>query len=206
MYPRFLKDFKGGHGVNTYDIITEEVESSIRVKQLVVERCLDSIQLASNQIVTALSDDKALLLAGNGGSATDAVHIAAEFLGRFRRNRRSVPAIALPANISVVTAIGNDYGYDEIYARQIDGFYRIAGVFMGFSTSGNSGNIVKAAMRAKELGLVTIGFTGEDGGLLKSVVSTLIAVPSRDTARIQEVHIMIGHILSEIAERWIASR
>src|SRR6185436_18554900 len=129
----------------------------------------------------------------NGGSAADAQHLAAEFVGRYLRERRPLPALALNANSSAVTAIGNDYGYDWVFARQLEALARPGDVAVGISTSGNSASVIKAAQCARRLGLHTIGLTGALGGGLSDFVDTLIAVPSMETPRIQECHILVGH-------------
>jgi D-sedoheptulose 7-phosphate isomerase len=138
-----------------------------------------------------------ILLAGNGGSAADAQHIAAEFVGRFVKERRSLPAIALTVDTSALTAIANDYGFESVFARQIEGLGRKEDVFIGISTSGNSPNIVSAVEAAQKNGLTTILFLGRDGGILRGVADAEIIVPSDITAHIQEMHILIGHILCE---------
>jgi D-sedoheptulose 7-phosphate isomerase len=141
-----------------------------------------------------------ILLAGNGGSAADAQHIAAEFVGRFVRERRSLPAIALTTDTSALTAIANDYGFEAVFARQIHGLGNENDVFIGISTSGNSPNIVHAMEAAKEKGLKIIVFSGRDGGILRGAADVDIIVPSDVTARIQEMHILVGHIICEFVD------
>ena len=144
-----------------------------------------------------------MLLFGNGGSAADAQHIAAEFVGRYYLDRPALPAQALTVNTSSLTAIANDYDYDQIFSRQIEAFGQAGDVAIGISTSGNSRNIVEALRVAKRKDMVTVGMTGESGGQLKVEVDYCICVPSRDTPRIQEAHILVGHILSELVEQAI---
>ena len=140
------------------------------------------------------------MLAGNGGSAADAQHIAAELTGRFLKDRRALRALALHANGSALTAIGNDYGYDEIFARELSAHARPGDVLLAISTSGNSPNILKAIQAAREYGVVVIGLTGESGGKMRSVCDLCLCAPSDRTARIQEMHITIGHTLCQLLE------
>lgn len=141
------------------------------------------------------------MLCGNGGSAADAQHLAAEFVGRFLTERRPLPALALHANSSALTAIGNDYGYDQTFARQVEAFARPGDVVVGLTTSGNSGNVVEAFRRAHALGLRTIALTGRSGGKLREHADYLLNVPSDETPRIQECHILMGHCLCEAVEQ-----
>ena len=143
------------------------------------------------------------MLFGNGGSAADSQHIAAEFVGRFAFDRPALPALALNVNTSCITAIGNDYGFEQVFSRQIEALGQAGDVAIGISTSGNSPNVVRAISVAKKKGLHTIGLTGRTGGTLKSTVDFCICVPSEETPRIQESHILIGHIISELVEEAI---
>lgn len=183
------------------EIIQRELSVSVSVKQHLLTNCVPSLVAASERIVEEFRAGRLLLLAGNGGSSTDAMHIAAEFVGHFRRERDPLPAISLASNTAAVTAIGNDYGYQMVFARQVRAFAKVAGVFVGLSTSGNSPSIVLAAQAARELGIFTVGLTGASGGALKDHVDVAVCVPSTDTARIQESHIAIGHAWSELVER-----
>ena len=149
--------------------------------------------------MTLLSGNK-IMFCGNGGSAADAQHLAAELIGRFQKERRSLASIALTTDTSILTAVANDYGYDEVFARQVEGLGRSGDVLIGISTSGNSANVVKAALKARDTGMHTIAFTGEGGGKLKDICDITFAVPSKVTARIQEMHIMVGHIICELVE------
>jgi D-sedoheptulose 7-phosphate isomerase len=152
-------------------------------------------------LCTALESGNKLMIYGNGGSAADAQHIAAEFVGRFQLERRPLAAIALTTNTSVLTSLGNDYGYSEIFARQLRALGRAGDISIAISTSGNSQNMVQAIPIAREMGLVTVGLTGGDGGVLGARVQHNLCVPHRTAARVQEIHIMIGHILCELVEQ-----
>jgi len=149
----------------------------------------------------ALSAGRKLLFAGNGGSAADAQHLAAEFVSRFAFDRPGLPAFALTTDTSVLTAIGNDYGYDRVFARQVEAVARPGDVFFGFSTSGRSPNVLAALVAARAGGVVTVGFTGEADGEMAPLCDHLLRVPSRETPKIQEGHIMLGHILCALVER-----
>ena len=150
--------------------------------------------------VKAFKDDKKMLFCGNGGSASDAQHISAELSGRFYTNRPPLYAEALHVNSSYMTAVANDFGYDETYARMLEACGREGDILVGISTSGNSLNVVKALKKANELGLTTVGFTGSKGGEMNSICDIIIKVPSDDTPRIQEVHILVGHIVCQLIE------
>jgi D-sedoheptulose 7-phosphate isomerase len=183
-------------------IITELITKSIEVKQQILqdEILLTSIQDAVDIVTTAFKNGNKVLFCGNGGSAADAQHLAAEFSGRFYKDRPALPAEALHTNTSYLTAVANDYSYDVIYARIIDGTGNAGDVILGLSTSGNSPNIVKAFESARAKGMKTIGFTGTTGGTMKAFSDVLLNVPSTDTPRIQESHIMIGHIICQLVE------
>ena len=150
--------------------------------------------------VKAFKDDKKILFCGNGGSASDAQHIAAELSGRFYTNRPPLYAEALHVNSSYMTAVANDFGYDETYARMLEACGREGDILVGISTSGNSLNVVKALKKANELGLTTVGFTGSKGGEMNSICDIMIKAPSNDTPRVQEVHILVGHIVCQLIE------
>ena len=178
------------------------IEASIAVKQHVLtdEDLLQTVATATDRIVDSLKAGGRLYFCGNGGSAADAQHLAAEFSGRFYKDRQALPAEALHTNTSYLTAVGNDYSFDVVYSRLVEGIMNKGDVLVGLSTSGNSANIVKAFEAARTKGVTTIGFTGLTGGLLKSVSDFLVNVPSADTPRIQESHILLGHIICQIAE------
>jgi D-sedoheptulose 7-phosphate isomerase len=179
------------------------IAASIAVKQklLTDETLLKTTESVVKLIVGAFRNRKHIYFAGNGGSAADAQHLAAEFSGRFYRDRHALPAEALHCNSSYLTAVANDYSYDEIYARLVEGIADKGDVLVGLSTSGNSKNIVRAFETARNKGVITIGFTGESGGKMKTLSDHLFNVPSGDTPRIQESHILLGHIVCELVER-----
>ena len=151
-------------------------------------------------MIQAFRSGKHIYFCGNGGSAADAQHLAAEFSGRFYTDRKALPAEALHCNTSYLTAVANDYGYDVIYARLIDGIGKEGDILVGLSTSGNSSNIIKAFEVARSKKMLTVAFTGESGGAMKAMADFLINVPSKDTPRIQESHIMVGHIICQLVE------
>jgi len=163
------------------------------------------LQRAAEWFADALKKGNKLLFAGNGGSAADAQHLAAEFVGRFEKERRALPAMALTTDSSILTAVGNDYGYRKIFSRQIEGFARAGDVFVAISTSGNSENLIEALEACGERACKTIGLLGRDGGEIGKRVDLPLIVPSKNTARIQEMHIMIGHIICELVENEMAS-
>ncbi|MBU0694752.1 MAG: D-sedoheptulose 7-phosphate isomerase [Candidatus Omnitrophica bacterium] len=150
--------------------------------------------------ISALKNKGKIIFMGNGGSAADAQHLAAELVGRFKKNRAPLAAITLSANTSILTAVGNDFGFQEIFARQIDALAGTSDLIVGISTSGESENVIRAIIKAKERGLKTIGFLGKDGGKIKNIVDVSLIIPSYDTPRIQEMHILTGHIVCEIVE------
>ncbi len=178
------------------------IQNSISVKQQVLENetIIDTIQEVTDKIVECFKNDGTVLFCGNGGSAADAQHLAAEFSGRFYFDREPLNSEALHVNTSYLTAVGNDYSFEEVYARIVKAKGRKGDVLVGISTSGNSTNIVKALVQAKKQGMTTIGFTGKTGGKMKEVCDILIPIPSTDTPRIQECHILVGHIICELVE------
>lgn len=178
------------------------IAASIQVKQAILTDAslLAQLQQAATDITSALQQGRRIWFCGNGGSAADAQHLAAEFSGRFYKDRKALPAEALHCNSSYLTAVANDYSYDEIYARLVDGITQAGDVLIGLSTSGNSANIVRAFEKAREKNLLTIGFTGASGGKMKTLSDILFNVPSTDTPRIQESHIMLGHIICQLVE------
>lgn len=182
--------------------IIEIITESIKVKNQILEdeNLLLKVQNVVDAVTAAFKKGKKVLFCGNGGSAADAQHLAAEFSGRFYKDRAALPAEALHCNTSYLTAVANDYSYDAIYARLIEGTGHEGDVLVGISTSGNSANIVKAFAAAKNKGMTTIGFTGATGGLMKEASDILINIPSLDTPRIQESHILLGHIICQIVE------
>ncbi len=182
--------------------IKQIITSSIAVKQQLLsdEIIQQSLADAIAVITIAFKNGNKVLFCGNGGSAADAQHLAAEFSGRFYKDRKALPAEALHCNTSYLTAVANDYSYDVIYSRMVEGIGTKGDVLIGLSTSGNSGNIIKAFEVAKSIGITTIGFTGASGGKMKELSDFIFNVPSKDTPRIQESHIMIGHIICELVE------
>jgi len=188
---------------NLISDIKKSISESIQVKQNILENpeLLSKISQVSQEIINAFKNDKKVLFCGNGGSAADAQHIAAELSGRFYFDREPLFAEALHVNTSYLTAVANDYSYDEIYSRLVKAKGRAGDILIGISTSGNSKNVIKAIEVANEKGMITIGMTGKTGGKMKEICKYLINVPSTDTPRIQEAHIMIGHIICEIVEK-----
>jgi D-sedoheptulose 7-phosphate isomerase len=182
--------------------IKKIIESSIQSKEQILanESMLQTIQDCCQIITNAFMQGKKVLFCGNGGSAADAQHLAAEFSGRFYTDRIALPAEALHCNTSYLTAVANDYSFDVVYSRMIQGIGNEGDVLVGLSTSGNSKNIVEAFKAAKIKNMVTIGFTGASGGKLKNISDHLLNVPSEDTPRIQEAHIMLGHIICQLVE------
>lgn len=183
--------------------IKEIIQASIDVKTKVLTDAamVAKIEEVTHVVTEAFKAGNKVLFCGNGGSAADAQHLAAEFSGRFYTDRDPLPSEALHCNTSYLTAVGNDYGYDVVYSRIIKGMGKPGDVLIGLSTSGNSVNIMKAMEQAKQNGMITVALTGETGGKLKDMCDHLLNVPSKDTPRIQESHIMIGHIICELVER-----
>jgi D-sedoheptulose 7-phosphate isomerase len=182
--------------------IKEIISESISVKKQLLqnEELLGKLIGIVNLTVEALKNGNRLWFCGNGGSAADAQHLAAEFSGRFYKDRRALPAEALHCNTSYLTAVANDYSYDEVYARLVEGVCNSGDILFGFSTSGNSKNICNAFEVANNKDIITVGFTGESGGKMKEISNYLVNVPSSITPRIQESHIMAGHIICELVE------
>ncbi len=190
---------------NSEQRITKLIEASIATKQSLLSSAdlVSTVAKVSRTLAEALRRGNKLLLFGNGGSAADAQHIAAELVGRFAFDRPALPALALSVNSSCVTAIGNDYGFDRVFSRQLEALARPGDVAFGISTSGNSPNVLLGLSTAKSLRLHTVALTGRTGGKLLKNVDQCICVPSDETPRIQECHILIGHIISELVEREI---
>lgn len=185
-------------------VIRLRIESSIDIRQ----KLLDQVPLLAQVamvLIEAYQQGKKILLFGNGGSAADAQHIAAELVGKYYINRKPLPAEALTVNTSVLTAIGNDYAFEQIFARQVEALGNPGDVAIGISTSGNSPNVIEGVRAARRKGMVTVGLTGDDGGQLKNEVDYCICVPSKDTPRVQEAHILIGHIWCELIEQALFS-
>lgn len=182
--------------------IKDIIQASINTKQKILnnQQLIERIELATNRVAVAFQNGNKVLFCGNGGSAADAQHLAAEFSGRFYTDRDPLPSEALHVNSSYMTAVANDYSFDVVYARMLKAMGKNGDVLIALSTSGNSTNIINAIEQAKALGVITIGFTGETGGKMKDICDILINVPSKDTPRIQESHIMIGHIICQLVE------
>ena len=180
--------------------VRERIIASIELKQTLLKQSQLLAQIA-DELIRAYRAGKKVILFGNGGSAADAEHIAAELAGRYYMDRKPLPAEALTVNTSILTAIANDYGFEQIFARQVEALGNPGDIAIGISTSGNSPNVIEGIRVAKRKGMITIGLTGADGGQLKNEVDYCICVPSKDTPRIQEAHILIGHIWCELIER-----
>lgn len=184
-------------------LIKKAIRESIETKNklLLDNEILFTIKNIADEISRAFKLDKKLLICGNGGSAADAQHISAEFSGRYYLDRKPLHAEALHVNSSFLTAVANDYSYDEVYSRMVEGSGREGDVLIGISTSGNSKNVIRAIEKANEKKMITIGFVGSDGGKMRNICKYIIKVPSQDTPRIQESHILVGHIVAEIVEK-----
>ncbi len=182
--------------------VRNSIQASIAVKELLLRNTevVSVVAKISERLLDTFEQGNKVLLFGNGGSAADAQHIAAEFVGRFAFDRPALPALALSVNTSCVTAIGNDYGFDLVFSRQIEALARRGDVAIGISTSGNSSNVLNALSVAGKLGLCTLALTGCTGGKIKNAVDYCICAPSNETPRIQECHILIGHIIAELVE------
>jgi D-sedoheptulose 7-phosphate isomerase len=185
--------------------IENQIKNSFEVKQAIYENkeLMELIQEVSKVVTEAYKKGNKTLIAGNGGSAADAQHIAGEFVSKFYFDRPGLASIALTTDTSILTAIGNDYGYEKLFSRQVQANGVKGDVFIGISTSGNSVNIVKALEECKEKGITTIGLTGQSGGKMKELCDYCICVPSNETPRIQESHILIGHIICAVVEEEI---
>ena len=186
------------------DVIKSSLREGAELRIVVARDCSTAIFEAAGLIIMCLRAGGKLLFFGNGGSAADAQHLAAEFVGRFVRERAGLPAIALTTDSSILTAVGNDYGFDQIFARQVQALGRPGDVAIAISTSGNSPNIIEGVKAARKGYLKTIGLSGKDGGLLATEADVVITIASTSTARIQECHITIGHLLCELTEEALA--
>jgi len=180
--------------------VRQQLLDGARLREQVAAELLDSITAAAERLTACLRDGHKLLLCGNGGSAADAQHIAAELVGRYTRERPAWPAIALTTDTSALTAIGNDYGFERTFDRQVEALGRQGDALIAISTSGNSPNVLAAVVRARAQGLYTLGFAGRDGGRLAAACDLCLTVPHGETARIQEMHITLGHILCDLVE------
>ncbi len=182
--------------------IVDIIKASISVKEQIIadEKLVQTIGAVTGKIIEAFAAGNKVLFCGNGGSAADAQHLAAEFSGRFYTDRNPLPSEALHCNTSYLTAVANDYGYELVYSRLLKGMGKAGDVLVGLSTSGNSANIIKAFELARQMNIITVGFTGAGGGQMKALSDYWINVPSNDTPRIQESHITVGHIICQLTE------
>jgi len=183
------------------DIIKDIIKESIRIKEAVLSKLSKEIKTAAGMISIALKKGGKVILFGNGGSAADSQHIAAEFVGRFKLERQGLASISLTTNTSIITSIANDYGYEEIFSRQMEAIGSDNDIAIGISTSGNARNVIAGLLEAKKMGLKTIALTGSGGGEMATIANLALIVPSDNTARVQEAHIVIGHIICELAEQ-----
>lgn len=188
--------------------IKSRMDASVQLKASLLgnDAILRALNLLADSVVNCYRHDGKVLFCGNGGSAADAQHLAAELSGRYYYDRPPLFAEALHVNTSYLTAVANDYSYDDVYSRLLAAMGRKGDVLIGLSTSGNSGNVVKALQKAREIGMLTVGFTGETGGKMKDLCDILINIPSKDTPRIQECHMLLGHTLCEIVETQLFPR
>ena len=180
--------------------ISKEIEAHREVTQQVLKEMLPQIEQAAAMIIETLRRGNKILLCGNGGSAADAQHIAAELTGRYKRERKGLPAIALTTDTSALTAISNDYGYEMVFARQVEALSNPDDLLVAISTSGNSSNIIAALHTAKAHGCQTLGLSGKEGGEMNTLCDINLVIPSHDTPRIQEMHMLIGHILCQLVD------
>lgn len=181
-------------------MIEKIIAEHVAVMNAIREHCQPDIEEFATICRSTLDAGGKVLFCGNGGSAADSQHLAAELVGRFQKERRGLPGIALTTDTSILTAVGNDYGFDRVFSRQVEALARIGDVVVGLSTSGNSPNVVKALEAAKDIGAFTVGLTGRDGGRLAAISDICIKVPAEVTARIQEGHILIGHIVCQLID------
>lgn len=187
--------------MSTNNPIHDNFAEHIKTIELVRETLVEPIKKMGQLLAQSLAKGGMLFWCGNGGSAADSQHLAAELVGRFKKNRKALRSIALTTDTSILTCVANDFSYDDIFSRQIEAFGRPGDVLIGISTSGNSENVLRAIKLAKEMGLVTVALLGKGGGPVKDLVDHSLLVPSNTTARIQEAHILIGHILCELIEQ-----
>lgn len=184
-----------------FEIIKKRIQEHIDIAKIVAEGEIPKqIALISEKIKIALQNGNKIIFCGNGGSAADSQHLAAEFVGRFKKERQGLAAIALTVDTSILTAVGNDYGFENVFSRQVEALGNKGDVLIGISTSGNSKNVLNAFDKAKEKGIFCIGFTAAGGGKMAEICDINIAVPDKVTARVQEMHIMIGHIICEMVD------
>jgi D-sedoheptulose 7-phosphate isomerase len=185
------------------ELINKAIQDNIQVATELRNKTAGTIEQAASMIVRALENGKKLLICGNGGSAADSQHFAAEIVGRFYMNRKALPAVSLTTDTSIITAVANDFGYEEVFARQVEALGNEGDIFIGISTSGNSANVLRAMKKAAENHLSTIALVGQYGGKLSKVAQCSISIPSDDTPRIQEGHALVIHILCQITEDYL---
>ncbi len=187
-------------------LIEIEIKENIRTKEKVLAECVGTIEKIGSLLSGALKAGNKVLFCGNGGSAADSQHIAAELVGRFCKERAALPAIALTTDSSILTCLGNDYGYEHVFRRQVEALGQSGDVLVGITTSGNSANVLAAVVAARAKGMKTVAFTGHGGGKIVSCVDLALVIPSDNTQRIQESHIMVGHIVCSIIETTLFSK
>ncbi|HQO38193.1 MAG TPA: D-sedoheptulose 7-phosphate isomerase [Candidatus Omnitrophota bacterium] len=187
------------------DHIKDILLQSIQIKEDLLHTRIDQIIDLSNMVIDSLKKGGKVMLFGNGGSASDSQHIAAELVGRYQKDRAALPAIALTTNTSIITAIANDYGYEAVFAKQVEALGAKNDIVIGISTSGKARNVAAGIKQAKKMGIKTIVFTGGDGGEIAKMADVSLVVPSKVTARIQEAHIAVGHIICEVVEEYFVS-
>jgi len=187
------------------DHIKDILLQSIQIKEDLLHTRIDQIIDLSNMVIDSLKKGGKVMLFGNGGSASDSQHIAAELVGRYQKDRAALPAIALTTNTSIITAIANDYGYESVFAKQVEALGEKNDIVIGISTSGKARNVAAGIKQAKKMGIKTIVFTGGDGGEIAKMADVSLVVPSKVTARIQEAHIAVGHIICEVVEDYFVS-
>lgn len=193
---------------STVDRITSEIEESVNVKVSMMKdkKLIETVSRIIEEIVSALRRGRKILLCGNGGSAADAQHFAAELVGKFRKIRKALSAVSLTVNTSILTSIGNDFSFDDVFKRQVEAIGKEGDILIAISTSGNSKNVIEAVEQAKKMGIFTIGFTGKDGGKLAEICDIVVKVPSSSTPRIQEMHITLFHAICGIVEEIITAQ
>ncbi|HDM69967.1 MAG TPA: D-sedoheptulose 7-phosphate isomerase [Thermotogales bacterium] len=193
---------------STVDRITSEIEESVNVKVSMMKdkKLIETVSKIIDEIVSALKRGRKILLCGNGGSAADAQHFAAELVGKFRKIRKALSAVSLTVNTSILTSIGNDFSFDDVFKRQVEAIGKKGDILIAISTSGNSKNVIEAVEQAKKMDIFTIGFTGKDGGKLAEICDLVVKVPSSSTPRIQEMHITLFHAICGIVEEIITAQ
>ena len=187
--------------IDRESVIRDQLMASIKMKEKMAEICVSDILRITEKMIQVFQTGNKVLICGNGGSAADAQHIAAELVGRFQVDRSGLPAIALTTDTSILTSIGNDYGFETIFSRQVEALGQKGDILIGFSTSGSSKNVVLAMKKAKQMGLITIAFVGQNQGPVSGTADIALQIPSQITARIQEGHQMVGHIVCDLVER-----